>query len=58
MDGGIFPQDNKYLQVTEGLKEGEEVVIAPYGAIARTLNDKATVNVVDKDKLFEAKAKD
>ena len=51
-------QDNKYLQVTDGLKEDEEVVIAPYGAIARTLNDKMKVKVVDKDKLFEAKAKD
>jgi len=51
-------QDNKYIQVTEGLKEGEQVVIAPYGAIARTLNDKAKVKVVEKDKLFEAKAKE
>ncbi len=51
-------QDNKYLQITEGLKENEEVVIAPYGAIARTLNDKTKVKIVDKDKLFEAKPKD
>lgn len=48
-------QDNKYLQITEGLKEDEQVVTAPYGAIARTLNDKTKVTVVDKDKLFEAK---
>ncbi len=26
-------QDNQYIQVTEGLKSGEQVVIAPYGAI-------------------------
>ena len=51
-------QDNKYLQVTSGLKEGEEVVTAPYGAIARTLKDKSKVQVVDKDKLFETKNKD
>ena len=51
-------QDNKYIQVTDGLKEDEEIVTAPYGAIARTLNDKMKVKVVDKDKLFEAKAKD
>ena len=48
-------QDNKYLQITDGLKENEEVVIAPYGAIARTLSDKTKVKVVEKDKLFEAK---
>ena len=48
-------QDNKYLQVTSGLSEGEQVVTAPYGAIARTLTDKTKVKVVDKDKLFEPK---
>ena len=48
-------QDNKYLQITDGLKEGEEVVTAPYGAISRTLNDKTKVQVVEKEKLFEAK---
>ena len=51
-------QDNKYLQITDGLKENEQVVIAPYGAIARTLSDKTKVKVVEKDKLFETKAKD
>lgn len=48
-------QDNEYIQIIEGLKEGEEVVIAPYGAIARTLKDKSSVTVTDKEKLFEAK---
>jgi len=51
-------QDNKYICVTEGLKEGEQVVTAPYGAIARLLADKMKVKVVDKDKLFDAKSKD
>lgn len=48
-------QDNEYIQITQGLKEGEQVVIAPYGAIARTLKDKAKVTVTDKEKLYEAK---
>jgi HlyD family secretion protein len=51
-------QDNKYLEITEGLTENDQVVIAPYGAIARTLNDKTKVKVVEKDKLFESKGKD
>jgi HlyD family secretion protein len=51
-------QDNQYIQITEGLKAGEEVVIAPYGAIARTLKDKSKVAVTDKDKLYEAKKED
>lgn len=46
-------QDNTYIQITEGLKEGEEVVIAPYGAIARLLKDKTRVTTVKKETLFE-----
>ncbi len=48
-------QDNTYLQITDGLNENEEVVVAPYGAIARTLNDKTKVKSVAKDQLFEDK---
>ena len=51
-------RDNTYIQITNGMKEGAEVVIAPYGAIARTLKDKSSVTVTDKDKLFEAKKED
>jgi HlyD family secretion protein len=49
-------QDNEYIQITDGLKEGEQVVIAPYGAIARTLKDKAKVTVTKKEELYEAKS--
>ncbi|HXS36114.1 MAG TPA: efflux RND transporter periplasmic adaptor subunit, partial [Flavipsychrobacter sp.] len=49
-------QDNQYIQITSGLQEGEQVVIAPYGAIARILADKTKVTVVSKDKLFESKS--
>lgn len=48
-------QDNQFIQILAGLKPNEEVVVAPYGAIARLLKDKAKVKTVDKDKLFEAK---
>lgn len=51
-------QDNTYLQITEGVTEQDEVVIAPYGAIARLLKDNDEVKVVEKDKLFETKKKD
>lgn len=51
-------QDNEYIQITEGLKDGEKVVIAPYGAVARTLRAGTKVTIVDKDKLYEAKSSD
>lgn len=48
-------QDNESIQITEGLKDGEQVVSAPYGAIARTLKDKEKVQAVKKEQIFEAK---
>lgn len=46
-------QDINYIEVQNGLKEGDEVVIGPYNAISKTLKNGTKVNVVPKDKLFE-----
>jgi HlyD family secretion protein len=46
-------QDINYIQVVNGLKEGEQVVTAPYNAISKTLKSGTKVTVVSKDKLFE-----
>ena len=51
-------QDNTYLEIKDGLKENETVVVAPYGAIARTLSDKTKVKSVPKEQLFDAKGKE
>ena len=48
-------QDINYIEVLNGLKEGEEVVTAPYSLISKTLKDGMKVQVVPKDKLFESK---
>ncbi|WP_075591484.1 efflux RND transporter periplasmic adaptor subunit [Labilibacter marinus] len=48
-------QDTKYIQIIEGVEKGEEVVSAPYSAIAKKLNNGDLVEVVDK--LFDAKDK-
>jgi HlyD family secretion protein len=47
-------QDDTYIQVLSGLKEGDEVVSMPYTAISKILNDKMEVEKVDKSKLFSA----
>jgi HlyD family secretion protein len=39
------------------LKEGEMVVSGPYNAVSKTLKDKATVNVVPKEELFDKEEK-
>ena len=50
-------QDINNIQITEGLKEGDEVIAAPYNVISKTLKDGMKVQVVAKDKLFETKKK-
>jgi HlyD family secretion protein len=50
-------QDNDYIQVLNGLQEGEKVVTGPYSAIARKLKGGTRVVVVDKKgKSSDAKA--
>lgn len=44
-------QDNNYIQITEGLKKGEEVVAGPYRAVSRNLKDGTKVKKVEKDKI-------
>lgn len=48
-------QDINYIEVLQGLQEGAEVITAPYNVISKTLKDGMKVQVVSKDKLFEAK---
>ena len=50
-------QDNEYIQITEGLKENDEVISAPYGAISKMLYHSVKVEKVDKSKLFSLEAK-
>lgn len=47
-------QDDKYIRITSGLAVGEEVVVGPFTAISKDLKDGATVEKVDKNKLFSS----
>ncbi len=51
-------QDSRYIQITSGLNEGDEVVTGPYNAIARKLKNNDAVLVVDKKELYDEKGKD
>ncbi|HJS52985.1 MAG TPA: hypothetical protein VJ765_00535, partial [Chitinophagaceae bacterium] len=46
-------QDINYIEIKEGLAEGDEIVTGPFNAISKTLKDGSEVKVVPKDKLFE-----
>jgi len=48
-------QDINNIEITQGLKAGDEIVVAPYNVISKTLKDGTKVKVVPKDKLFEVK---
>jgi len=45
-------QDSYFIHIVEGLKNGEEVVTAPYNLISRTLKNGMKVNKVSKEELF------
>jgi HlyD family secretion protein len=45
-------QDNNYIEITEGLDEDEELVVAPYSAISRQLKNDMNVEVVSEEDLF------
>jgi len=47
-------QDINYIEVTNGLKEGDEVVASPYNVISKSLQDGMKVKVVPKEQLFIA----
>ena len=46
-------QDINYIEVSRGLKEGDEVVTGPYDIVSKTLKNGAVVKKVEKKELFE-----
>jgi HlyD family secretion protein len=50
-------QDISYIEILEGVKEGDEIITGPYTIVSKTLNDGMKVEVVAKEKLFDTKEK-
>jgi HlyD family secretion protein len=48
-------QDINDIEITDGLKEGEEVVTGPYDVVSKTLKNKDKVKIVPKNELFDKK---
>ena len=48
-------QDINNIEITEGLKEGDEVITGPYTIVSKTLKNKTKVKVVPREQLFETK---
>lgn len=45
-------QDNSYIQIIDGLKEGQEIITAPYRAVSKKLKDGDKVKKVDAKDLY------
>ncbi len=45
-------QDNTYIQILEGLKDGQEIITAPYRAVSKKLKDGDKVNKVEVKDLY------
>ena len=48
-------QDNTNIQILEGLNPDDEVIVAPYGLISKTLKDSTLIEVVKIDDLYKVK---
>lgn len=48
-------QDNTRIEILSGLNVGDEVIVAPYGLISKTLKDSTAVQVVKIEELYQVK---
>ena len=48
-------QDSENIEILEGLQAGDEIVIAPFNAINKILNDSSKVKKVEEKELFTVK---
>jgi HlyD family secretion protein len=48
-------QDNSHIEIISGIKEGEQVITAPFSAISKKLSDSTLVQIVKKEELFKVK---
>jgi HlyD family secretion protein len=48
-------QDNSYIEILSGVREGDEVVSAPFSAISKKLSDSTLVQIVKKEELYKIK---
>lgn len=48
-------QDNTNIEIVEGLNPDDEIIVAPYGLVSRTLKDSTLIEVVKIDELYKVK---
>jgi HlyD family secretion protein len=48
-------QDNTFIEILSGVKQGDEVISAPFSAISKKLSDSTLVQIVKKEELYKIK---
>lgn len=48
-------QDNSLIEIKEGLSTADDVIVAPYGLVSKTLKDSTNIEVVPLDDLYKVK---
>ena len=48
-------QNNSFIEITSGIKEGDQIITAPFSAISKKLSDSTLVQIVKKEELFKVK---
>jgi HlyD family secretion protein len=48
-------QDNSFIEILSGIKEGDQVITAPFSAISKRLSDSTLIQIVKKEDLFKVK---
>jgi len=51
-------QDDKYIQILDGVKEKDQLISGPYSAISKTLKHGDLIKEVNKEELFNSKKKE
>ena len=51
-------QDDKYIQILEGIRDEDIIISGPYSAVSKILNHDDDIKEVSKDQLFDAKKKE
>lgn len=46
-------QDKSFIEITEGITAGDEIITGPFNVVSRTLNDSMLVKIVTEEELFK-----
>lgn len=50
-------QDKNFIEVTDGISAGDEIITGPFNIVSRTLNDSLLVKVVSEEEMFKVSKK-